>query len=188
MLGIEQGVLLLDKEEKLPFVSVIDLDGEDADLSTNFRNIYDAEVPIGGTGKVDDTEQVKKIRKIYRMDGTLIEEAADLEDDDEKDRRKKAISKPAYSRPDDPSQTMRQAEKQGRADYQPRAAETMAAPASALNRQAYVCLPGSKSACGTCPVYSLMSRPGVADRFNELRAGRQLSKASYLSQRSGLLR
>lgn len=185
MIEVEQRALLLDDEKELPFVSEIDLGGEDADFSSNFRNIYEAKGSGVASVAADDTEQVKRIRQIYKVDGADIEDGSD-DDDEEDDQKVKAIAKPNYSAAQSaekpPSDLKRRT---GVPEYLSSGSKDMSS-VSLTRNSAYVCVPGSKGACGTCPVYSLMAKPGVAERLDKIRADNQIGNRSYVISGSRL--
>ncbi len=176
MAEVEQTVLLLNKEENVPFVSEID-PGEDVfERPRSFRNIYEAKAPIVASGAIDDTAQVKEIRKIYKIDGVDSED----DDDEEDDQKVKALAKPAYStaQNSENSPDVMKQKKAGAPDYLSSGARDMS-PVASVRSSGYVCMPGSKGACETCPVYSLMAKPGVAERLNAIKTDDQFGNRSY---------
>lgn len=124
------------------------------------KPIYEDEAPkLGGINSPDESDQIRKIKRLYKMDGTETDDAQeDPEDEEETRRRKEAIFLPFYQRlqsreaPDSPKTG-----KNEKPDYASTRAIADAAPARQTFNSGYVCMPGSKGACGTCPVYSLMA-------------------------------
>ncbi len=148
---------------------------------------YSVALPEIDAGSPVDTDQVRKIREIYKLAGMLIE--GDIEDseegEDEKRRRREAISLPPYKERQGSSSTANAPKtmKTEKPDYN-RTVTMDISPVQQANRSAYVCMPGSKGACATCPVYSLMA--SSAARLSGRIAPEQFSGTSYLAGRNGL--
>lgn len=143
---------------------------------------YSTELPkIGDAGVPDDTDQMRKIRQIYKITGMLIDGDTEdpEEDEDERRRRREAISLPSYRGRQEKGSAPNamKAVKTEKPDYNKTATADMS-PAQQTNNSAYVCMPGSKGACAACPVYSMMG-PKTTSALNGIFPGRQPGNKSY---------
>ncbi len=125
----------------------------------------------GDTGPTEDTEEQRKLKQLYKVPGTLIEDDGEEEDgDEERKHQMSAIKIPDYTDQKTLSSGMK-ASASEKKDYKANPLNTE--PPAALKSAGYVCAPGSKGACATCPMYSIMMR--MAKTF-EPNAGKELFK------------
>ena len=168
--------------EKIPDTGMFDEIGMQKTFDTN--PVYEDEMPkLGGIESPDETDQVRKIKRLYRMDGAEIDDTQENLDDEEERRRKEAIFLPSYQKqetketPNNPKTA-----KPEKPNYTAKNMTPDVVPAKHFSRSEYVCMPGSKGACGTCPVYSLIA--SSAARLSGGIASEQVLGGSYLAGRS----
>ncbi len=154
-----------------------DIDGT---LAGNKRPIYTE----GDTGPTDDTDEQKELKRLYKLSGESVDDDKDPESDDkERKHQISAMKIPDYTSQkalSSPSSNVMKASALENKDY--KASSLNMEPQAALKSAGYVCAPGSKGACATCPVYSSMAK---MSRAFEPNVGKELFKgaATYTQNR-----
>ncbi len=164
----------------------------DSSLPAGQTNMQEDETPAGkerpiytegDIGPVEDTYEQKKLKRLYKISGEPVEDVGDPEGgDEERKHQVSAMKIPDYTGQktlSSPSSHGMKASVPEKNDYKAQGGPLNMEPQAALKSAGYVCAPGSKGACATCPVYSIMAR---MLRVFEPNVGKELFKGATYTQ------